>query len=358
MEEYTARLALQIFRSAGLEAALRQEANVDEAIDRAGLCADVARTPVHWVLATLASHNWIGARKGADSTRFQLLSALPELDPEETLARQEMHDPRCLPSYQIASLAASQYPAVLRGEITGEQALFGPEGISGWVKYFSNANPLYAINNAIGAIAAARAFPPGRGSILELGGGLGSAAESLLEALQRLGRLSDVSSYRFTEISPLFLKRAERTLARRFECKLAFSALDIDRPFSDWGVAPASCTLVYGVNVLHVAYDLGASLRRIRQALERSGTLVVSECVRPFPGRPLYLELVFNLLESFRDPLLVPAYRPNGGFLTPEQWTAALTANGFTDVEIYPDIPAIRDAYPAFVIAAIIARPG
>jgi hypothetical protein len=71
---------------------------------------------------------------------------------------------------------------------------------------------------------------------------------------------------------------------------------------------------------------------------------------------PLYVEFVFNLLQSFREPVLVPAWRPNGGFLTPEQWTAALAANGFGDISVYPEIAAIRDAYPQFVVAAVVAR--
>jgi SAM-dependent methyltransferase len=281
------------------------------------------------------------------------------LDPNEILVRQEQHDPRCLPSYHIAALAAAQYPAVLSGQITGEQALFGAEGISFWVKYFSNANPLYALNNAIGAIAAARVIEQQGGAILELGGGLGSGAEALLERLERARLLDQVSVYRFTEVSSLFLKRAERGIkGRDFACPLQFASIDIDRPFEQWNVPPKSCRLVYGVNVLHVAHDIAASLGAIKQALEPSGTLVIAECVRPFDGQPLYLELVFGLLGSFRDALLHPAWRPNGGFLTPEQWSAALHANGFVDIEIYPDIPAIRDAYPAFVTAAITAKSG
>jgi hypothetical protein len=78
--------------------------------------------------------------------------------------------------------------------------------------------------------------------------------------------------------------------------------------------------------------------------------------VRPFAGVPLPVELTFNLLKSFREPLLVPAWRPNGGFLTPEQWTLALQSNGFTDVRVFPDIAAMRDDYPTFAVAAIVAR--
>ncbi len=150
------------------------------------------------------------------------------------------------------------------------------------------------------------------------------------------------------------MRRAERSLRARFADRgLEFGALDIDRPF---GVAPGAYALVYGVNVLHVARDLAATLAEVRAALAPGGALVISECVRPFAGRPVYVELAFNLLASFRDPILVPGWRPNGGFLTPEQWTQALAANGFTDVRVYPDIGAIRETLPLFVVAAVTAR--
>jgi SAM-dependent methyltransferase len=231
--------------------------------------------------------------------------------------------------------------------------LFGPEGISAWVKYFSNANPLYGISNQVGAIAAEQSFEGG--VILELGGGLGSGAQALLERLHQSER--SVTRYRFTELSALFLKRAERVLGRwREECGLEFGQLDIDRPFAEAGVQPRAYALVYAVNVLHVAHDLAATLREIREALAPGGVLVISECVRAFAGTALPVELVFNLLKSFREPVLEPAYRPNGGFLTPEQWTAALQANGFADVHVFPDIAALRDDYPSFAVAAIVAR--
>jgi hypothetical protein len=105
-----------------------------------------------------------------------------------------------------------------------------------------------------------------------------------------------------------------------------------------------------------VAHDLAFTLGQIREALCPGGALVIAECVRPFLGQPVYTEFVFNLLEAFQQPLLVPEWRPNGGFLTPEQWTAALHENGFRDVRWLPDIPLLRDAYPALVVAAIVAR--
>ena len=114
--------------------------------------------------------------------------------------------------------------------------------------------------------------------------------------------------------------------------------------------------MVYGVNVLHVARDLGKTLAQLRGSLRDRGLLVMTECIRPFAHVPLHLELIFNLLGSFRDAVLMPDWRPNGGFLTPGEWTQALAANGFRDVQVYPDIGAIRETFPQFVVAAVTAR--
>jgi SAM-dependent methyltransferase len=358
LEEYVARLALAIFASLGLDRVCTQEASALEAVHRAGLAPVPAERPVAWLLATLAARGWLTRTAGPQGElRYRLSGPLPRLDPDQMLHAQEAHDPRCLPSYRIAALAAERYPSVLRAEQTGEQALFGPDGISTWVKYFSNDNPLYAVSNAVGAIAVQRSLPPGEINVLEIGGGLGSGAQALLDRLIATGRAQALGAYRFTEISPLFLKRAQRILGAGYpQCPLSFAALDLDQPLERAGVPPGSCTLVYGVNVLHVARDLGASLAQLRRALKPGGILVMAECVRPFAGMPVHLELVFGLLPAFRDAVLVPGWRPNPGFLTPEQWCAALEANGFVEARAYPDIAAIREDYPGFVVAAIIGR--
>lgn len=354
-EEYVSRQALSIFRSTGLEAACRSEADVPAAIERARLDRAIARVPVEWILEMVAERNWIARGPGpAGQAVYRADRPLPELPPAELRDRQEQHDASCLPAYDLAELAAGHYPAVLRGDTSGEQALFGPEGILPWVKYFSNENPIYGVSNAIGAIAAAGALPPGDARILEIGAGLGSGADALLRELEAGHRNC---SYHMTDISHLFLKRAQRTVAARHPgVALTTAALDIDRPFGEQGLAPGPYSLAFGVNVLHVARDLAATLAELRRALRDDGMLVMAECVRPFAGKAFHLELVFNLLASFRNAVRVPGWRPNGGFLTPGQWRLALESNGFRDVRIYPDIETIRHAYPSFVCAALVAR--
>jgi SAM-dependent methyltransferase len=354
LEEYVFRLALAVFRASGLEHACAEPADVDEAVARAGLAPEAARVPAMWFLRLLTTRGHL--TQYADG-RFRTNAALPPLDPEEWVLEQARQDARCLPSFRIAALAAAAYPAVLRGAISGEDTLFAPDHMDAWIQYFSNDNPLYAIANSVGAFAAERALPGGSATVLELGGGLGSGTAALLTHLKSSGPPDRLAAYRFTEIVPAFLRRAKKTLSAQFPAApLTFAWLDQNHSFAKAGVAAGSCELVYAVNALHVAHDLAATLAEARNTLAPGGSLVISECVRPFAGRPLHVEFVFNLLGAFRAPQLVPAWRPNGGFLTPEQWTAALEANGFSDVTIFPDIAALRDAFPSFTVAAITAR--
>jgi SAM-dependent methyltransferase len=250
---------------------------------------------------------------------------------------------------------ARDYPAFLRGERTGEEILFSPARLKLWIEFFSNDNGLYAVNNRVGAVAAAGWLRPGPLRILELGGGLGSAAIALLERLRDVGRWNDVVEYRFTDVVSAFLRRGAQALERRYADApfVRVASLDMNRPFAEQGVEPGAYSLVYAVNTLHVARDLGTTLREVRSALSPEGILVISECVRLLPGQTVYAEFVFALLESFRAPVLHPAYRPNGGFLMPEQWRAALAAAGFTETRLLPDVQAIREAFPNFYVMAV-----
>lgn len=358
-DEYVHRLVVRLFLETGLDAAVRQGGSPEEIAARARLDSRCSLVPVDWMLRHLAARGVVSREDGGGGRRFRAARALPALDPAPVLAEQLRHDPGCAPSYALAETAARDYPAFLRGECAGDQILLAPTRLPLWTAYFSNDNALYAVNNRVGALALEAWMRPGPGAILELGGGLGSGACAVLETLAAAGRLGDVRGYRFTELVPLFLRRAQRLLEARFTDApfLTFAPLDMNRAFAEQGVAPASVSIVYAVNTLHVAHDLAFTLGEVRRVLEPGGRLVLSECVRPRPGDTLYPEFVFNLMQTFRAPRLHPGYRPNGGFLTPEQWTAALEAAGFRDLRILPDIARLRDVVPSFYVAALGATP-
>jgi SAM-dependent methyltransferase len=353
-DEYVHRLAIRVVREIGVEAAAQMPGTPVEIAVRAGLDPVRGAVPVGWLLQTLAARGL--ATRDRDG-RLHLPGPLPDLDPTEVSDEQARLDASALASYRIAAIAGTLYSPVLRGAVSGEETLFAPERSGAWFEYFSNENLIYAINNQLGAIAVERELPAQGGPLLELGGGLGSGAAAVLARLAAADRLAAARPYHFTEAAASFLRRGQRRLAGAFpEAALAYTRLDMNRPFAEAGIAAGTMRVVYGVNTLHVANDLAFTLAEIRRALTPGGTLVLSECVRPFAGTPIHSEFIFNLLESFRAPRLVDPWRPNGGFLTPEQWTAALETCGFTEVNLAPDIARMRQVIPALVVAAIVAR--
>jgi SAM-dependent methyltransferase len=255
---------------------------------------------------------------------------------------------------EIVTLLAAEAPEFFRGTKTGEEILFSPARLPLWIRYFSNANILYAINNTLGAEALARVLPPGGAEVLEIGGGCGSAAEA---ALRRLG--SNVSRWRFTELVPTFARRGERAAraAAAPETLVEAAKLDMTKPWEEQGVAPGSFDAVYSVNCFHVAPDLGFVLAEAKAALKPGGVAVVSECVKPGAHPPpSYVDFVFNFLSSFTNVSLDPILRPNHGFLSPAAWRANFTAAGFREVTLVPDVDAVAARYPKFFVGAIAAR--
>jgi len=242
------------------------------------------------------------------------------------------------------------------GDATGDDILFAPTKLPLWLRYFSNDNVLYAINNAIGAEALSRLVPPNGGAfeILEIGGGCGSAAEAVL---RKFG--SGVSRYRFTEVAETFARQGEQAArAAAAPSTLVESArVDMTKPWAEQGIEPHTFDAVYSVNCFHVAPDLDFVLAEAAKALKPGGTVVVSECVRPTKlARPIHAEIIFDFLSSFTDVATDPVKRPTHGFLTPAAWRASFEAAGLTDVKILPDVDSIAENYPDFVVGAVMAR--
>ena len=353
-DEYVVRLALQVVREAKLGDALADWGTAEDVVRHAGLQPGRSLLPVDWLLRHLAARGML-ASDGAG--RFRVEGSVLAPDPAPVREEQRAHDPGCLPSYDLAATVARDYPAFLRGERTGEEVLFAPTRLPLWVGYFSNDNILYAVNNRVAAVALETWMPPHAHTILELGGGLGSGASAALERLAGAGRLDQLRAYRFTELVPAFLRRGQRLLQQQHPgaAFLSFAPLDMNRAFAEQAVPPASVSIVYAVNTLHVAHDLASTLGEIHRTLEPGGRVIIAECIRPRGGETPYPEFIFNLLETFRTPRLHPDYRPRGGFLTPAQWSGALTAAGFGAVTVLPDIARVSEILPSFYVAGFAA---
>ncbi len=324
--------------------------------ERENLATDAASFPPrarpafrYFILKLLSSGFLI--RKGGLLCRSESSPASVETLAAELAARER----GAAVGAEIVTLLVDEAPAFFAGTKNGEEILFAPNRLPLWVRYFSNDNVLYAINNTLGAEILARSVPA-RAEILEVGGGCGSAAEA---ALRRLA--GEVARYRFTEIVPAFARRGERAARAAASPATVVEAarLDMTRPWEEQGVRPGSFDAVYSVNCFHVAPDLGFVLAEARAALKRGGAVVVSECIRPSAhDRPTYVEFIFDFLESFTNVATDPLLRPTHGFLTPDAWRRSFVAAGFGIVEIVPDVDHLARHYPDFLVGAVVARLG
>jgi SAM-dependent methyltransferase len=356
-DQFTTGMVLQLVHRLGLAEALDSGTSVSALIARKKYSPRAA-VPLDWFFRKLAAERLLSTESSGLETVFKARGPLPQGDPERAENRARSIDPRSMPPFTVVRAMVESVPEFLSGQKTGEEILFSPARLSLWFDYFSNENLLYQINNRLGAEAVWRALPASRPStIVELGGGSGSAALAVGERLARDASLPRIGRYIFSEIVPTFLRRAERSLKSRFpEIPFEFLRLDIDRDFEPQGIPPGGADIVYAVNTVHIAKDLGQTLDRIRKTLKPGGVAIFSECIRPFSGQPIYVEFVFNFLENFTGVSTDRATRPNHGFLTPENWRKSFRAAGFDSPEILPDVEELAKHYDAFFVAAVSAR--
>lgn len=355
VDRYSLDWALDIAGSLGLADHLSRPRTAEELGIDLGI-SDSCTPALRWLLERLRARGQVEAVDGCfERFRFSPPVQAGELEPLRRIAAElGCGLERTL---RLFDAAGEIWARVLRSDLKAEDLLLGPSRVQLWVDYFHNENRTYSISNALTAVAASnRLSEQGRWSVLEVGAGTGSATLSLLQELERRGCLDTVAEYWVTEPAAFFRRRAERELRARFpHLPFRFQYLDLDRDFDEQGV-PGPFDLVMGVNVFHVARDLKESLRRALRALKPGGWLVAGECFRLFPGQAVPAELVFQLLESFRQVELDPDLRPNPGFLEPEMWLGLVKGAGFESVALLPDLQRMREIYPRFFSGVVVGR--
>ncbi len=346
-ELYAARVAYDLSGDLGWHPALRAGATLEACL--AGLHPQ-SRGPAAWMLDFMADEALL--RREGD--RY-FLDGEPGFTTAALRAEAEAACPGSGVNFDLLDTIRRQVPPFFHEGRAGEGLLFDLSTLPLWLAYFSNRNPEYHPNNVFACLALKDGLPEGA-RVLELGAGAGSFAELVASDGAREGWLGRIADYRFTDFAPTFLRKAQRELRDRAPgLPLSFQAFDLNRPFADQGLAPGSFDAVVGINVVHVARDLGETLRSLRALLAPGGRLVLGECLKPDLGKPIYLEFFFKFVKSFNDVALDPELRPAAGFLTPEAWEKALRHAGFGTVQRFPDTRALMRAFPTFYVGALAA---
>src|SRR6266536_282384 len=213
MERYSIELAVDLLRRLDFVEELGQWRSAQE------ICGALSFQPrfhfaLAWILQRLVETGCIEARTDGDARRYHLRHAPWQPDPARWREVGLSIDRSNAATLDLLDCAAGLYPGVARGEQSGEQSLFGPEGIPLWLNYFHNDNLTYAVNNWVAAVLVADCLEERSNiRILELGAGAGSASEILLRWFDERGLLPGIQRYLITEPNAFLRRRAQRELA-------------------------------------------------------------------------------------------------------------------------------------------------
>ncbi len=181
--------------------------------------------------------------------------------------------------------------------------------------------------------------------ILELGAGYGVLSWPLLEQLPAERLL-----YHFTDVSSAFFPKARQEAERRGLRSMRFGTYDINGDPAAQGLQPGSYDLILGLNVVHVARDLGRTLTNLHALTSPGGLLCLIELARA----ERWDHLVWGLAPGWWEG--EDSFRDGSILLGHEAWEQAMRAQGFSQARAFPVTEAERARSDHAVVLARAAE--
>ena len=219
------------------------------------------------------------------------------------------------------------------------EALYQEWSVSRYFAHLMRA----ALQAFVTARASGRTAVPLR--ILEVGAGTGATTASLLPILA-----PERTLYEFTDVSDLFLGRAESKFAAYGFVR--YGRLDLEQTPSDQGYAAGSYDVIVATNVLHATTNLHRTLDHVYGLLAPGGLLLINEGTEHLA----WFDITTGLIEGwqrFDDDL-----RHEQPLLDAETWQRALSAHGFASVAAWPAAASPAAVLGQRVFAAIKSGGG
>ncbi|KAJ8112206.1 hypothetical protein ONZ43_g5443 [Nemania bipapillata] len=136
------------------------------------------------------------------------------------------------------------------------------------------------------------------------------------------------AEYTYSDASPTSVDDARQRFAEHKE-RIEFKCLDFKQDLLTQGIRPASYDVILAAGSLQGAKDIGAVLRNFRQVLTPGGQLVLQEITTP---NRFEIALGFGAIKDWWSDQLDDCYSDRT--ITPIQWDAALTENGFSGIDL------------------------
>jgi acyl transferase domain-containing protein/acyl carrier protein len=260
--------------------------------------------------------------------------------PQAGLLQQQLlaQHPEAQAELSLIQRCGERLADVLRGKCDPLTLLFPAGDLSDLTQLYQ-ASPSAALMNqqvlrvieAMLAQVSALDQPSRALRILEIGAGTGGTTAHLLSHLGQSGsesdnRLDDSSEtasveYTFTDISPLFLAKAEARFATY--SNVTYQRLDIEQSIEQQGFRCGDYDVIIASHVLHATADIAQTLKGVRSLLAPGGQLILLEGTQPL----IWLDLVFGMTEGWWQRSTYP-------LLSVSQWQQQLQLAGFDAVEL------------------------
>ncbi len=263
-----------------------------------------------------------------DGDEWVVKAPLPVIaDTERKLADLIAQFPEYGAQLEITGRCGEQLDEALTGQVDYLQLLFPDGGVATAERLYREPPVAHIYNGLMGqAVAAAVAHLPTDRPIriLEIGGGTGGTTSYVAPLLP------EHASYIFTDISPLFLAKAEQKFADY--PFMHYQTFNIEQQPSSQGLAGQQFDIVIAANVVHATADLSVALRHIRQILAPGGLLFMLEVTAP----ERWVDITFGLTDGwwrFTDTDVRPSYP----LLKPQKWFDVLQQAGFSQSAALPE---------------------
>jgi SAM-dependent methyltransferase len=357
-KKYVLYLIIDIFKKSNIHFLIKSDFVSVEKILRDLNFIAKAKIPIFWMLSYLKELGFLEVKQANNVSYFKISKDFPDINPDKVTDRMLKIDKDVLTSNLLLERAAKGYPDFFQGKRTANDILFTNDKMKLWTEYFNN-NSGYVVYNSFATWGLLKWLLDKENiKILEIGGGTGSASVFFLKEMYKRGLINKIEEYIFSDISPILLRIGNRAIMEELPDNqmIQLKTLDFNKSFFSQGIKPNSLDIVYGVNAIHAADDLVSSLENIYYALKPGGSIILSECVRPQKKGLLFQELIFNLLDNYRD-MRLSEFRPMPGFIDVTSWKRIFKNTKFKNIELLTNIDSNNErnsAYDVKVFAMII----
>lgn len=328
---------------------------IKEIISKKGYPEKTASS-LEWILDRLALDGYIEIKNEENEKKYKLSNKKIDYNLEELKEKALTEDKTTLSTFKMLDLMSKYYPKYLKGEKSGVDILFSPENIETTDEYYKN-NLFYNVHNIAGAKIVNYDIENRNNpvTILEIGGGLGGGTVEFIKQRVNSNKKIDIKYY-FTDVSNKMLRVVKKEFSKLINdsnFSIEYKKFDFNIPIEEQGFSPNSVDVVWGVNAIHVAYDLRFTLKEIFRLLKDNGSLIVSETVRAIGNKMIQQELILNTLDDYWNVKIDKDIRPIHGFMEWSNWVNALKAAGYSDVKTIPDMKYLESQYDNCYVAVI-----